>query len=137
MRNYQKKWSGRQEYSLSSTFTCGVFSLSCVSLAKRSQFHASLYKGLYGMYYMASLCHALVTVFAVRGKSVCRGHKGFQAQRQVADQNTCVGLRAVLGGTFSRFVLDGAVGSCSHQYYWLKHVQLLRFLQLLEGQSST
>lgn len=84
-----------------------------------------------------SLCHAVVTVFAVMGKSVCRGHKGFQAQRQVADQNTSVGLRAVLGGTFTRFVLDEAVGSCSHQYYWLKHLQLLGFPQLMKGQSST
>lgn len=86
---------------------------------------------------MVCLCYRVVTVFEVMGKSVCRGHKGFQAQRQVADQNTCVGSRAVLGGTFARFVLDEAVGSCSHQYYWLKHLQLLRFLQLMKGQSST
>lgn len=134
MRNYQEKWLGRQEYSSGSTFTCGVISLSCVFPAKyqHSQFRVFLCKG-----FMVSLCHAVVTVFAVRGKSVCRGHKGFQAQRQVADQNTCVGLRAVFGGTFARFVLDKAVGSCSHQYYWLKHFQLLRFPQLMKGQSNT
>lgn len=62
------------------------------------------------------LYYAVVTLFAVMGRSVCRGHKGFQAQRQVADQNIFVGSRAVLGGTFARFVLDEAVGSCSHQY---------------------
>lgn len=79
--------------------------LSCISPAthQHAQFHVFLCKG-----FMVSLCSAVVTVFAVRGESVCRGHTGFQAQRQVADKNTCVGLRAVLGGTFARFVLDEA-----------------------------
>ena len=62
------------------------------------------------------LCRVVVTVFAVGGESVCRGQKGFQAEREVADQNTYVGSRGAFGGTFARFVLDQAVGSCCHQY---------------------
>lgn len=67
VRNYQKKWLGGQEFSSTSTFTRGVFSLACVSPAKyqHSQFHVFLWKG-----FMVCLCPVVVTVFAVMGKSV-------------------------------------------------------------------
>lgn len=44
-------------------------------------------------------------------KNVC-----FQTEREVADWSFCVGSSGAFGGTFARFVLDEAVGSCCHQY---------------------
>lgn len=63
-----------------------------------------------------SLCHVVVTVFAVGGESVCRGQKGFSAEGEAADENICVGSRGAFGGTVARFFLYQAIGICCHQY---------------------
>lgn len=62
-----------------------------------------------------SLCHVVVTVLSVGGKSVCGEQKGIQAERGVADQNFCVSSRGAFGEMFARFVPDQVFGNCCHQ----------------------
>lgn len=66
---------------------CGLFSLPWVSSVRcqHPQFHFCFSIGF------MSLCHVIVTMLAVGGKSVCRGQNEFQMEREVADQGIYVG----------------------------------------------